>query len=78
MEACGATKWVQKGASVEEHRRKLTRDRSMELLDSESRRIHSNRRYLVRKPRALQYFRGRTLVRSDEERSSARLGEASL
>jgi hypothetical protein len=44
-----------------------------EILDAEARRIHSNRRYLFRKPRALQYFRGRTLVRSDEERSSQRL-----
>ena len=48
-------------------------DRSMEALDAEARRIHSQRRYLFRRPRALQYFRGRTLVRSDEERSSGRL-----
>lgn len=56
-----------------DRRRKMTRDRSMEALDAEARRIHSQRRYLFRRPRALQYFRGRTLVRSDEERSSGRL-----
>lgn len=72
-DGCARTKWGKKAVSVEEHRRKLSRDRSMELLDAETRRIHGARRYLVRKPRALQYFRGKTLVRSDEERSSARL-----
>lgn len=44
-----------------------------ELLDAEARRIHANRRYLFRKPRALQYFRGSTLVRGEEERSSQRI-----
>ncbi len=44
-----------------------------EQLDAEARRIHGKRRYLVRKPRALQYFRGNTLVRADEERSSQRI-----
>ncbi|KAK0562904.1 hypothetical protein OC861_005080 [Tilletia horrida] len=44
-----------------------------ELLDAEARRIHANRRYLFRKPRALQYFRGQTLVRGEEERSSQRI-----
>lgn len=57
----------------EVQRWKMSRDQSMELLDSEARRIHSQRRYLFRRPRALQYFRGRVLVRSDEERSSGRL-----
>jgi len=45
----------------------------MEALDAEARRIHAQRRYLLRRPRAQQYFRGNTLVRSDEERSSGRL-----
>jgi low temperature requirement protein LtrA len=57
----------------EHRRRKMTRDRSMEALDAEARRIHAQRRYLFRRPRAHQYFRGTTLVRSDEERSSGRL-----
>jgi len=57
----------------EDRRRKMSRDRSMEALDAEARRIHSKRRYLYRRPRAMQYFRGRTLVRSEEERSSQRL-----
>jgi low temperature requirement protein LtrA len=56
-----------------QRRRKMARDRSMEALDAEARRIHAQRRYLIRRPRALQYFRGSTLVRSDEERSSDRL-----
>lgn len=54
-------------------RRKMNRDRSMETLDAEARRIHNQRRYLFRRPRALQYFRGRMLVRSEEERGSGRL-----
>jgi hypothetical protein len=57
----------------EDRRRKMTRDRSQEALHAEARRIQSQRRYLYRKPRALQYFRGRILVRSNEERSSGRL-----
>ncbi|CBQ67797.1 conserved hypothetical protein [Sporisorium reilianum SRZ2] len=47
--------------------------RSMERRDAQNRQLHSARRYLFRRPRALQYFRGTTLVRSDEERSSHRL-----
>ncbi|KAE8222422.1 hypothetical protein CF319_g4374 [Tilletia indica] len=52
---------------------KAVRHHRRELLDAEARRIHANRRYLFRKPRALQYFRGHTLVRGDEERSSQRI-----
>lgn len=51
----------------------MTRDRTRELLDSEARRIHGERRYIFRKPRPLQYFRGETLVRANEERASGRL-----
>ncbi|PWO00818.1 hypothetical protein FA09DRAFT_358177 [Tilletiopsis washingtonensis] len=54
-------------------RRRLLRDRTSELIDAEARRIHSQRRYLFRKPRPLQYFRGTTLVRDDSERASGRL-----
>lgn len=54
-------------------KRKIVHERTVEVLDAESRRIHDKRRYLFRKPRALQYFRGKTLIRSDEERSSSRL-----
>lgn len=51
----------------------MNRDRSMKALDAEARRIHNQRRYIFRRPRALQYFRGRMLVRSEEERGSGRL-----
>jgi hypothetical protein len=61
------------GSEKEARKAKMTRDRSMEALDAEARRIHAKRRYLFRRPRALQYFRGRTLVRSEEERGSGRL-----
>ncbi|KAJ1031695.1 hypothetical protein NDA13_002085 [Ustilago tritici] len=47
--------------------------RSMERQDARNRALHSERRYLFRRPRALQYFRGNVLVRSEEERSSHRL-----
>lgn len=47
--------------------------RSMERTDARNRFIHQQRRYLFRRPRALQYFRGTVLVRSEEERSSHRL-----
>lgn len=47
--------------------------RSMERRDALNRQVHSSRRYLFRRPRALQYFRGTVLVRSEEERSSHRL-----
>ncbi|SNX81695.1 uncharacterized protein MEPE_00400 [Melanopsichium pennsylvanicum] len=47
--------------------------RSMERQDAQNRALHEQRRYLFRRPRALQYFRGNVLVRSDEERSSHRL-----
>ncbi|SPO20974.1 uncharacterized protein UTRI_00451 [Ustilago trichophora] len=47
--------------------------RSMERQDAANRALHEQRRYLFRRPRALQYFRGNVLVRSDEERSSHRL-----
>lgn len=60
-------------SSVERNHRKVLHDRAVEVLDAESRRIHDKRRYLFRKPRALQYFRGHTLVRSDEERGPGRL-----
>uniref|UniRef100_V5EWN0 Uncharacterized protein n=1 Tax=Kalmanozyma brasiliensis (strain GHG001) TaxID=1365824 RepID=V5EWN0_KALBG len=49
------------------------RYRNLERLDASSRELHSTRRYLFRRPRALQYFRGNTLVRSSAERSSHRL-----
>lgn len=51
----------------------MRRDKTREIMDAEARRIHGNRRYLIRKPRALQYFRGKVLVRSDDERASGRL-----
>ncbi|CDU23991.1 uncharacterized protein SPSC_02620 [Sporisorium scitamineum] len=47
--------------------------RSMERRDALNRQLHESRRYLFRRPRALQYFRGSVLVRSEEERSSHRL-----
>lgn len=47
--------------------------RSMERRDAQNRALHEQRRYLFRRPRALQYFRGNVLVRSEEERSSHRL-----
>ncbi|TKY90607.1 hypothetical protein EX895_000605 [Sporisorium graminicola] len=47
--------------------------RSMERQDALNRQLHESRRYLFRRPRALQYFRGNVLVRSEEERSSHRL-----
>lgn len=59
--------------SPEDRRAKMTRDHTCELLDSEARKIHLNRRYLFRRPRPLQYFRGKVLVRSEEERGSGRL-----
>ncbi|CAO1638383.1 unnamed protein product [Parajaminaea phylloscopi] len=49
------------------------RDQTQELVDAELRRIHGGRRYIVRRPRALQYFRGTTLVRDGGERASGRL-----
>ncbi|GAC73602.1 hypothetical protein PANT_9c00207 [Moesziomyces antarcticus T-34] len=58
---------------------KLPRDakarkwRSLERREAHSRAMHEQRRYLFRRPRALQYFRGNVLVRSNEERSSHRL-----
>lgn len=58
---------------------KLPRDaktrqwRSMERQDAANRALHEQRRYMFRRPRALQYFRGNVLVRSEEERSSHRL-----
>ncbi|CAD6906397.1 unnamed protein product [Tilletia controversa] len=52
---------------------KAVRHHRRELLDAEARRIHANRRYLFRKPRALQYFRGHLVVRGDDERSSQRI-----
>ncbi|PWN47880.1 hypothetical protein IE53DRAFT_389966 [Violaceomyces palustris] len=54
--------------------KKLTRvDRVQESREAKARQVHSERRYLFRRPRALQYFRGNVLVRSNEERSSQRL-----
>lgn len=45
----------------------------IERRDAEHREVHSGRRYMLRRPRALQYFRGNVLVRSADERSSHRL-----
>ncbi|PWN38115.1 uncharacterized protein FA14DRAFT_159840 [Meira miltonrushii] len=56
-----------------DRRQRMTKDHTRELLDSEARKIHANRRYLFRRPRPLQYFRGNVLVRSEEERGSGRL-----
>ncbi|PWZ02640.1 hypothetical protein BCV70DRAFT_209227 [Testicularia cyperi] len=47
--------------------------RRLERQDAHNRRLHQERRYLFRHPRALQYFRGNVLVRSEDERSSHRL-----
>ena len=47
--------------------------RQIERLDAEHREVHSGRRYMLRRPRALQYFRGNVLVRGADERSSHRL-----
>lgn len=44
-----------------------------ERVDALTRRTHSSRRYLFRRPRPLQYFRGNTLVRDPCERTSERL-----
>ncbi|KAF8339029.1 uncharacterized protein EI90DRAFT_3151619 [Cantharellus anzutake] len=41
--------------------------------DAIARRFHRERRYLFRRPRPLQYFRGKTLIRDHEERSTGRL-----
>ncbi|KAK0536325.1 hypothetical protein OC834_001229 [Tilletia horrida] len=68
LQALPAERLAEIGCSprdVRHHRR--------ELLDAEARRIHAKRRYLFRKPRALQYFRGHTLVRGEDERSSQRI-----
>jgi hypothetical protein len=45
----------------------------IERRDAEHREVHSGRRYMFRRPRPLQYFRGNVLVRSPDERSSHRL-----
>ena len=47
--------------------------RRIEQVDAEHREVHSGRRYMLRRPRALQYFRGDVLVRGADERSSHRL-----
>lgn len=52
---------------------KSRRYRKYEREDAKNRLLHQQRRYLFRRPRALQYFRGNILVRSEEERSSHRL-----
>lgn len=57
----------------EAHKQKISKDRHRELLDFHARKIHDQRRYLVRKPRPLQYFRGQTLIRDEGERGSSRL-----
>ncbi|KZP00219.1 hypothetical protein CALVIDRAFT_325162 [Calocera viscosa TUFC12733] len=44
-----------------------------ERRDAQAARIHKERRYLFRRPRVLQYFKGHILVREDEERQSGRL-----
>ncbi|KAA8897118.1 hypothetical protein TRICI_006794 [Trichomonascus ciferrii] len=51
----------------------LREARRMEQQDARRRRVHEDRRYFFRRPRALQYFRGNVLVRSEDERSSHRL-----
>lgn len=51
----------------------LDKHREFERVDAHARRTHSERRYLFRRPRALQYFRGNTLVRDPCERTSGRL-----
>lgn len=58
---------------TDEARQKVSRDKKRELLDFHAREIQADRRYLIRKPRALQYFRGKTLVRDEAERGSSRL-----
>lgn len=58
---------------ITDPRERITKDHRHELLDYEARKIHANRRYLFRRPRPLQYFRGNVLVRSEEERGSGRL-----
>lgn len=60
-------------SSSAKHDAKARKWRSMERQDALNRALHQQRRYLFRRPRALQYFRGNVLVRSDEERSSHRL-----
>ena len=47
--------------------------REIERRDAEHREVHLGRRYMFRRPRALQYFRGNVLVRSADERTSHRL-----
>lgn len=47
--------------------------RRIERLDAEHREVHLGRRYMFRRPRALQYFRGNVLVRDTEARTSHRL-----
>ena len=56
-----------------QRKRKLKGDIVREQLDAEARRIHSQRRYLFRRPRPLQYFRGNVLVRDSGERGASRL-----
>ena len=51
----------------------LDKHREFERVDALARRTHNSRRYLFRRPRALQYFRGNTLVRDPGERTSQRL-----
>lgn len=46
--------------------------RARELRDLRLRDKHADRRFLFRRPRALQYFRRGTLIRGHEERSSGR------
>ena len=47
--------------------------REIERRDAEHREVHEGRRYMFRRPRPLQYFRGNVLVRAADERSSHRL-----
>src|SRR5258706_9684591 len=54
-------------STPEPHRQQLERR------DAEHREVHSGRRYMFRRPRPLQYFRGNVLVRATDERSSHRL-----
>ncbi|KAF8314760.1 hypothetical protein DL93DRAFT_2058046 [Clavulina sp. PMI_390] len=47
--------------------------RERERIDAHARRTHRERRYLFRRPRPLQYFRGGVLIRDTTERTSQRL-----
>jgi hypothetical protein len=60
-------------ANARQERNELNKHAEFERLDARARRAHRDRRYLLRRPRPLQYFRGDVLVRDNSERSSGRL-----